>query len=189
MKKVLLAASLSVMASGCVQGYIPPPNLPASIQQVSTPMEARRWLEETLTYKRDINLYHQSDYWASCGQTYKNRGGDCEDYAICAAALLRDNVEDGYIVELYTPGKVEAHAIYVYQLHGRWGAISNQRMEYSQQKYLSIHELMLRINTLPSGDKRYGRYNLRSYEGVDLLNHQGDLDNVLPKKGDYSLDH
>lgn len=41
-------------------------------------------------YVPDIVNYNKKDYWATPFEFFKNRGGDCEDFAITKLALLRD---------------------------------------------------------------------------------------------------
>ncbi len=41
------------------------------------------------TYKEDLKLYKKNDYWATPKEFLKNKGGDCEDFAIMKYSLLR----------------------------------------------------------------------------------------------------
>lgn len=40
-------------------------------------------------YQEDIKLYKQNDHWATPKEFIKNKGGDCEDFAIMKYSLLK----------------------------------------------------------------------------------------------------
>ena len=46
------------------------------------------WVNRTITYAEDIDLYGQRDYWATASETLRKRKGDCEDYAILKYQIL-----------------------------------------------------------------------------------------------------
>ena len=190
MKKGVCVALFSTLSASCAPKYVPPPTLPLSIAEINTPSEARKWLKTVLTYKHDEELYGD-DFWAPCGLTYPNRAGDCDDYAICAAALLQGDVEKGYIVYLY--GRLidgdGSHAVFVYQLNQKWGSISNQSPdEFRLPNYNTVDDVLRSINfTSDHPGGRFRRYKLLDYSGVDLVNGSDDLESKLTEIKDASF--
>src|SRR3989344_4313182 len=147
MKKGLYAAFFSALINACAPRYAPPPDLPSAVKQINKPEEAQQWLETVITYKHDSELYGQKDFWAPCALTYQLRAGDCEDYAICAAALLEGDIEQGYLIYIDNPGERDkdnpdkpesAHAVFAYRIHNQWGILSNNHSEYRQPVYSSL---------------------------------------------------
>ncbi|MDD1687320.1 PEGA domain-containing protein [Methanoregula sp.] len=63
-----------------------------------------------ITYSSDINLKtgQTNEYWKYPLETLADKGGDCEDTAILAAALLREMGYDTAVV--FLPGENEGHA-------------------------------------------------------------------------------
>ncbi len=181
----MYALLFSTLSASCAPKYVPPPTFPSSIAEINTPTEVRKWLDKVLTYKHDEELYKKDDFWAPCGLTYLNRAGDCEDYAICAAALLQGDVEKGYIVIL--SGRLiegdGSHAVFVYQLNQKWGSISNQSSdEFRLPNYNTIDDVLRSINfTSDHPGGRFRRYELLDYSGVDLVNGSDNLSSKIEK--------
>ena len=156
--------------------------LPSVVAEINTPEEVRKWLDTVLTYKYDEELYKRDGFWASCGLTYLNKAGDCEDYAICAAALLQGDVEKGYIVILSDRIASEedgAHAVFAYHLNQKWGIISNHTGEFGEFRqpiFNTLHEALVSINfTRDQPRGRFRSYTIRDYSGVDLVNGNDNL--------------
>ena len=180
MKKGVCVALVSAFLSSYPQHYQPPPTLPSSIVEIKKPDEVRQWLNTVLTYKHDYKLYGQRDFWASCGLTYLNRAGDCDDYAICAAALLEGDVEKGYIITLESPVNNDAgHAVFAYQLNNKWGIISNQPPEFREARFSTLHDAVVDVNMARDSTERFRQYSVRDYTGVDIIHGFGDLESEM----------
>ncbi len=182
MERGLGAAIFSVATMSCAPRYAPPPTLPSSVTQISTAQEAQQWLDTVLTYQRDPILHGKKDFWAPCALTYALRKGDCEDYAICAAALLENDIDEGYIIYISHPDRESAHAVFAYNMNGYWGINSNDRDQYRAPQFLSLHEAVR-----DSLSKNYSEYVIYSYQGVDLINGNQDLETKMKALGRYSL--
>lgn len=179
-KRGLVAYFSALFSAACSPNYIPPPNLPSSVTQISTPHETKEWLQEVLTYKYDEELYKVDDFWAPCALTYKNKAGDCDDYAICAAALLQGDVEQGYIVTI--SNDTDGHAGFLYRLQGKWGVISNNKKEYREPEFSSFHAAVY-----SSFGERYNKYSIYDYSGVDIVNGFENLEEKLTPIGKYRM--
>lgn len=181
MKKSLYAAFFSALINACAPRYAPPTDLPSSVRQINKPEEAQQWLEQVLTYKRDPVLYGEADFWAPCALTYQLKAGDCEDYAICAAALLEGDIKQGYLIYIDNPGKFNddgepesAHAVFAYLMHNQWGILSNNHSEFRQPVYATLHDAVQ--NSL---GRNYSRFVIYDYSGVDMINGNKDLEPMM----------
>ncbi|MDP3698662.1 MAG: hypothetical protein Q8R47_03675 [Nanoarchaeota archaeon] len=191
MKKGLYAALFSATLASCAPRYAPPPDLPSSIKQISKPQEAQQWLENVLIYKRDPVLYGEPDFWAPCALTYQLKAGDCEDYAICAAALLDKDIQQGYLIYIDNPSKKDynnpdkpesAHAMFAYRLHNKWGILSNNHSEFRLPEYSTLRSAVQ--NSL---GRKYSRYVIYDYSGVDMINGNKDLEPEMKEVGQGTL--
>ncbi|MEK6809436.1 MAG: transglutaminase-like domain-containing protein [Nanoarchaeota archaeon] len=184
MKKLLVTALFYATFGNCSPNYAPPPTLDSSIKQINTPEETQQWLETVLTYESDKFLYGKEDFWAPCGLTYQHKKGDCEDYAICAAAILREDIDLGYIITVYNSDslKREAHAVFAYRLNGKWGIISNDKNQFRSPKYQSLPKVLL-----DSIDEKYTEYMVYDYGGLDLVDGKGNLGPKMKEIGRYRL--
>ncbi len=68
-------------------------------------------------YKTDLELYKKNDHWAKPSEFFKNKGGDCEDYAIAKYALLKkagfkeSDMKLIFTTYKYKTGKIEGHLV------------------------------------------------------------------------------
>ncbi|HLD39763.1 MAG TPA: transglutaminase-like domain-containing protein [Candidatus Nanoarchaeia archaeon] len=191
MKKALYTAFFSALVNACIPRYAPPPDLPSSVKQINKPEEAQQWLETVLTYKHDSELYGQSDFWAPCALTYQLRAGDCEDYAICAAALLNRDIQEGYLIYIDNPGKKDkdgkpdsGHAVFAYKMNDKWGILSNGHSEYRLPEFSNLHAALHDALSY-----RYSRYIVYDYSGVDLINGNTNLESKMKQIWTDSLNN
>ena len=129
-------------------------------------------------------MYRKRDFWAPCALTYKLKQGDCEDYAICAAAILDRDVEEGYIITTYDSKTNSAHAVFAFRLHGKWGMISNNESEFRNPRYESLHGVLL-----SSFSEKYTEYFIYDYQGIDLINGNEDLESKMKQVGNHPLEN
>jgi predicted transglutaminase-like cysteine proteinase len=47
-----------------------------------------RWVNRTIAFGDDRNIYGRADYWAPAAETFRRGTGDCEDFAIAKMELL-----------------------------------------------------------------------------------------------------
>jgi predicted transglutaminase-like cysteine proteinase len=47
-----------------------------------------RWVNRSITYREDRDIYGRADYWAPASETLRRGTGDCEDFAIAKMELL-----------------------------------------------------------------------------------------------------
>lgn len=125
----LLASSLLVLSCK-------PKPLSYHIEDIKDPEEAEEWLQDNITYKPDLLIYSKEEFWAPCSMTYQIKAGDCEDYAICTAALLEGDIQKGYLVGLLRPRYI-GHMIFAYQKDDRWNFFSDGSLYLTSSPNLS----------------------------------------------------
>lgn len=82
-----------------------------------------RWVNRSLTYRRDPAQFGRRDYWADARTTLRNRAGDCEDYAIlkmqmlAAAGIAR---EDMMLTLARDTLRRSDHAVLLVRDRGEW---------------------------------------------------------------------
>ncbi|MEK7583940.1 MAG: hypothetical protein AAB490_01735, partial [Patescibacteria group bacterium] len=94
----------------------------------------------------------------------KHRRAHCTEGALFAAAALRLHGHKPLVLDLKTTAKDEYHAIAVFKIRGRWGAISKTNhpvLRYRDPVYLSIRELVM--SYFHEYFMRDGAKTLRSY--------------------------
>lgn len=78
-----------------------------TIAILDTPLKVQAWLWANIKYRKDTKSWHQ---WQSALVTFREKEGDCEDWAIFANECLRKKYE-GHILCMYT--KDSGHATYL----------------------------------------------------------------------------
>ena len=159
-------------------------SLPHEIDEIKTPLQARRWLDENLSRGEDSVLYNTNDFFAPCGLTYQKGKGDCDDYAICAAALLQGDVQQSYFAILLTNRDEESrgHLAYVYQLNNRWGVIGAKPSEFDEPFAATPEKALWYRYNFSHYDIDFHQYILLDHSGLDLLNGNQDLKEKITQK-------
>lgn len=181
MKRGWYALFFSLFSTACAPRYAMPPPLPDSVLQIHNPDQAQDWLKHHLKYKRD-KIQYGDDFWAPCALTYALGGGDCEDYAICAAAIQAGDIEAGYIAYVDHPDKDSAHAVLVYKYHGLWGINSNNDTEFRRPYFQTAHQAI--VDSLKG---KYTEYTLYDYAGVNIFTGNEDLESEMREIGEYQI--
>lgn len=151
------------------------------ISKIKTPESAYRWLRKNIPYAHDDVTYKTSDYWASLKQTLEKKKGDCDDFAIGAAALVCDDGYTGFLMNVfYTAEWIDenknvdnGHAYYVYKKNGLYGFVNNGG--YEPAKYNSIDDLVKGINATKMRKDKIHNYRLYPIDCAKAQNAGGDL--------------
>lgn len=119
----ILALCLSLLFCNCTYSsnvLVSKENLYPSY--IKTPQDIEDWLvAEGFIYKSDKT---RKDEWKTPEQTIKDKAGDCEDYAILSAVILRDlGYEKVMVIAIF--GKNLAHGIcWFKEKDGTWSIFS-----------------------------------------------------------------
>lgn len=116
---------------------------------IKTPQDLGKWISNSFTYQKE-----EVDYWKTPEETVKDKGGDCEDFAILAKKILKDLGYEPHLVVLRTT--LKAHAICVFkEKNGTWSAFDNTY--YRQMRLYKFKDSM---------DRYYSRFK-NVYNCVD----------------------
>ncbi len=102
---------------------------------IKTPQDIENWLiAEGFYYKPDKT---RADQWKTPEQTIKDKGNDCEDYAILTAYILKDlGYKNVMIIAIY--GKDLRHGITWFQeKDSGWSFFSTERIEDGPRFYIA----------------------------------------------------
>ena len=96
----------------------------------TTPNAVATLLRDEFTFKRDEELFGETDHWQSPEEFLKRKAGDCEDYALLAQAILRLNGIEAYVVSLFGR-EGYAHTVCVFKdERGRYNLIDVDKIRY-----------------------------------------------------------
>lgn len=114
MKNLFIIAGLIFSLIGCASAS----DVLTSKVYPSTVTDVRSlaiWLQENFQYQDE-----DEDYWKSPEETVRDKGGDCEDFAILSSVVLDDLKIKSYILVVTYIDEQDAHAITVFE-NGRGG--------------------------------------------------------------------
>jgi len=110
-------------------------NVPLSIE---TPRDLSIWLKENFTYQKEAL---GKDYWKTPKETIKDKGGDCEDFAILTQHILKKLGYNAQFIVIEYYEKSSNHAICIVKhKDGTFSYFSNQF--YFKTRYKSIPKLL-----------------------------------------------
>lgn len=76
---------------------------------IQNPYNLEKWLKNNFTYQSE-----ETDYWKTPKETLKDKGGDCEDFAIFNKYILKDLGYKAHLIILTKDEDKTAHAICVF---------------------------------------------------------------------------
>jgi plasmid rolling circle replication initiator protein Rep len=94
---------------------------------IKSPSDLGKWLSESFTYQAE-----KEDYWKTPEETVKDKGGDCEDFAILAQKVLEDLGYKAYLIILANKETNKGHAVCLFkEKDGTFSVFDN----YTYTKY------------------------------------------------------
>ncbi len=114
------------MAAGLCAGRTDSP-LDLVARSHPTPEQLAHFLNTHLTFREDLPLFGQADYWQSPEEVLSRGQGDCEDYASLAADLLARQGVRSFLFSLYGE-KGYAHTVCVFVEGGRYSVLNQDRL-------------------------------------------------------------
>ncbi len=152
------------------------------VSAVSTPREAAEVIDMRIQHRLDPKLRNADD-WQSLARSLELEGGDCDDWAIASAALLRD---DGWPARLLIVGTVRVfvdtqnrlarrgycHAVHLLERDGLYGANGINGGDRFEPQFATVEDVVRR---LPLIQDRWEFYKVIDLDGADIVNGQGNL--------------
>lgn len=97
-----------------------------TVQNIKTPKELSKFLKKNFKFVSDQKLFGVEDYWQTPEEFWKNKKGDCEDYALFTKAVLEKLGYEAYTISLYSGGY--AHTVTIYSDQGRFNVFNEDRV-------------------------------------------------------------
>ena len=93
------------------------------LSDIRTPEQLSSWMQNNLVYQQE----GLSDNWKTPQQTIKDKGGDCEDFAILARAVLSDLRIESQLIYIRYSLFESRHVICIYKTsEGTYTVFDNQ---------------------------------------------------------------
>ena len=93
----------------------------------ATPEALALHLRRDFIFRNDPDLFGQVDYWQTPEEFLAQGQGDCEDYALLAAAVLKRQGIKAFVFSLYGK-KGYAHTVCVFVEEGLYSVINQDRL-------------------------------------------------------------
>jgi len=100
----------------------------ASSDHLSTLASVNSWVNQTIAFTEDRDLFSRSDFWAGAATTLRLRRGDCEDIALTKMGLLAAAGiprEDMILTIARDLVRNADHAVLVVRVEGRYYMLDN----------------------------------------------------------------
>lgn len=110
--------------------------------ELSTPEAIGRYLWKNFVYESDQSNFGKEEYWQTPEEFIANGKGDCEDFALFAAELLKNTGKQAFVLNIY--GRKFAHTVCVYLDNGRYNVIDGTDVKKYEADDLS--SLMSKIH-------------------------------------------
>lgn len=154
MQWITLAIGLGCLGAASPVGAegLPAHALPAQpTRQISqlansykTPQAIAAFLRTEFTFKRDEELFGETDHWQTPQEFAMRRVGDCEDYALLAQALLRaQGIQADVFSLLGEDGYAHTVSVFV-DTDGRYAVINQGRLQ--RYRAQSLEEVATALN-------------------------------------------
>lgn len=102
------------------------PSFQQLITQLQTPESIAKFLWKNFQFESDQRQFGQSEYWQTPQEFLIRRKGDCEDFAIFAQALLKQNGIQSFLFNVY--GGKFAHTVCVFKENGKYQIIDGSKI-------------------------------------------------------------
>ena len=113
-------------------------NLASIVRAYPTPEKLAAFLRKRIAFQEDEKRFGEADYWQAPEEVLERGAGDCEDYALLAQEVFKQQGVGAFLLSLYGSGGY-AHTVCVF-LDGRtYSVINNDRVVRYRAK--SLEEL------------------------------------------------
>jgi predicted transglutaminase-like cysteine proteinase len=100
--------------------------------RMATLASVNRWVNRSIAFTADRDLFSRADYWAGATETLRLRAGDCEDIALTKMQLLADAGiprEDMILTIARDLVRNADHAVLIVHHEGRYYMLDNSSDE------------------------------------------------------------
>lgn len=143
-----------------------------TLEKLRSPEAISGFMLQNFKFVKDDDQFQKQDYWQSTEEFWKNRAGDCEDFALFAQAALKRVGIETRVVSLYAPGGY-AHTVAIFRQNGTYHVMNDGRLY--RYDALTIEEALTRVRA----DWTWAsQAELRNSRGWSLL----EIRNPLPAR-------
>ncbi len=97
------------------------------VSELSSPEKIARYIWRNFSYEADQSHLGQSDVWQTPDQLIATQKGDCEDFALFALNLLKENGISAFLINVY--GNQFAHTVCVFKENGKYQIIDGNEVK------------------------------------------------------------
>ena len=94
------------------------------VRRFDTPERISDYMQVAFRYTSDSELFGVEELWQTPADTFENKAGDCEDFALFAWFVLRLHGVPAHLFAAFTARR--GHAVCAYEEHGRLHTICNE---------------------------------------------------------------
>ncbi len=98
-----------VLSVGNLAGYL------------KTPQDVALYIWRYFDFEHDRSQFGKEEYWQTAEEILRNRKGDCEDFALFAHEIMKQNGISSFVISLYGS---KPHAICIFKKNGLYGAVN-----------------------------------------------------------------
>ena len=109
--------------------------------ELTTPDQIAKYMWRHFLFEQDQRQFGKEDYWQTPEEFLQRGKGDCEDFASFAAALLKRNGVNTFILNVY--GNGFGHTVVVFEEKGTYQVIDGT--DIIRHKAGSLKELLEKI--------------------------------------------
>jgi len=95
--------------------------------ELTSPEKIARFIFRNFSVESDQTQFGREEFWQSPAELLFNKKGDCEDFALFAAEILKANGISAFIVNVY--GKKFAHTVCVFKDQGKYHVIDGDEVK------------------------------------------------------------
>ncbi len=97
------------------------------LEKIQTPKQLSKFMSKNFKFVEDPDNFNKIDYWQSPEEMLANKKGDCEDFALFAAAALKDLGYESQVVSMYGTNGF-AHTVAVYKEEGKYRVFNDGKL-------------------------------------------------------------
>ncbi|HTL47462.1 MAG TPA: transglutaminase-like domain-containing protein [Verrucomicrobiae bacterium] len=109
--------------------------------KLSTPEDLAKYMWRNFRYENDQSNFGKAEYWQSPEEFMENKAGDCEDFALFASEILKQQGKKTFLLNIYGSGF--AHTICVFVENGKYNA-----MDGTDVKRINANDLPSLMNEI-----------------------------------------
>jgi hypothetical protein len=96
-------------------------DLQSLLSKLNSPEDIAKYMWRNFRFENDQSHFGKEEHWQTPEEFMENRAGDCEDFALFASELLKQQGKKAFLLNIY--GAKYAHTICVFEENGKYHAM------------------------------------------------------------------